>query len=81
VRVAKYFFHIDDGERHPDARGIDLPDVETARLHAARSLGERLMADPESFWRADELRVDVTNESGLLLYTIHCAGVIAPAGR
>jgi hypothetical protein len=79
--VARFFFTLDGGAPQDQGAGVDLPNLESARQHAARLLGERLTASPGAFWEADEWRVDVTNNSGLLLFTIHCAGVVAPAGR
>jgi len=48
---------------------IELPDAEQARLHAIRRAGEVLQAQPERA-TAQDLRVEVSTEEGLLLCSV-----------
>lgn len=48
---------------------VALPDAEQARLHAIRRAGEVLQAQPERA-TAQDLRVEVSTEEGLLLCSV-----------
>jgi hypothetical protein len=56
--MARYFFHLEDGERIEDTRGHDLPD-DNAALREARQIATALRLRRGRVWR-----VIVTNEWG-----------------
>ena len=48
-------------------------------MEAVRYAGEVMRDDPALVWNGDDFRVEVTNASQLLLFTVAVAGVDAPA--
>lgn len=73
-----YHFHIEDGGRHPDREGSDLPDDEAARLQGARLLGELLKEQPEVFWQDQCLRLTVADASQLTLFVLEVTATASP---
>ena len=77
--MPRYHFQFHDGQAHPDPDGIELPGIEAARTHAVRYFGDLLRTEAGAFGPADEWRMEVSDESGLLLFTLHFLGMNAPA--
>ena len=73
------FFSLAGAVYDPDVVGINLATLGDARIEAARYLGEVIRDKPEAVWNGDEVRVEVTDERQLLLFTIVAFGVDAPA--
>jgi hypothetical protein len=65
----------------PDHDGVDLSTFSDARIEAVRFAGELLREKPQLVWMGEEVRVEVTDEERLLLFTVIAAGVDAPAAR
>lgn len=65
----------------PDSEGIDLPTLSDARIEAVRFAGELLKDRPQLVWMGEEVRVEVTDENQLMLFTVIVAGVDAPAAK
>jgi hypothetical protein len=76
--VPRFHFHVHDGVEHPDPEGSDLPDIPSARKYAVRYFGEMLQDEPSTFWNGEELRMQVADETGLLLFSLHFIAVNAP---
>lgn len=79
--MRRYFFHTDGDRGFRDQVGTLLPDDDAARVEAARVLGQLVNEKPTEVWRGDDLRITVTDEAGLILFTIDITAVAAPAAR
>lgn len=75
-----YFFNLAGAEYDSDVVGVDLPSMHEARLMAAKVAGELLKDRPGLAWTGEELRVEVTDASQLVLFTVIILGVDSPAG-
>ena len=73
-----YHFHIEDGGHHPDREGTELPDDDSARIQAARLLGELLKEQPEVFWKDQCLRLTVADERQLTLFVLEVTATASP---
>ena len=71
--MARYFFQVHDGTDYPDEEGIELPSLQAARERAVRYAGELLLCSTPSFWDGGDWSMDVTNDQGLTLFTLHFA--------
>lgn len=78
--MALYFFHLAGAVYDPDEEGIELASIGEARLMAARHAGEVLRDRPGLVWQGEELRIEVTDASQLVLFTLITIGVDSPAG-
>lgn len=76
----RYFFNLAGAIHDPDDEGCDFATMGEARLEAARHAAELLRDRPGDVWRGEELRVEVTDADGLVLFTLMVLGVDAPAG-
>lgn len=76
--MPRYFFHSVDGGRERDRDGVELPDDVAAQGMAVAFLGEFLKDDPHQLWEQGTLRVEVTNEVGVLLWTLVTLTIDAP---
>jgi hypothetical protein len=79
--VALYFFHSLDGGHLVDCHGSTLTGEGEARIEALRFAGEVLRYSPERVWHAGEWRVEVTDEQGVLLFTVITSAIEAPGLR
>jgi hypothetical protein len=48
----------------------DLPDTDAARVEAARRIGGLLREHAGRFWEDEDWQLDVTDETGLILFVI-----------
>jgi hypothetical protein len=74
-----YFFNLAGAVYDPDVEGVDLPTMAEARLYATVSAGELQRDRPGLPWEGEELRVEVTDENQLVLFTLIIFGVEAAA--
>ena len=77
----RFHFNIHDGSSTPDEDGTELPDIDAARRQAAQLMGQMLCDDPDMFWNGEEWHLDVTDERGLVLFSLLFATVDAAAKR
>jgi hypothetical protein len=77
--VPRYFFNIKKDNHPPDTVGLELSDVAEARQEAVRLLGEDLKDHPNEFWNDEEWQIAVSDPSGLILFTLHCAAMDSSA--
>jgi hypothetical protein len=77
--MAKYFFHTDSDLRHTDADGAELPNMEAAREEAARLIAGMLRDGAKVFWGTEPWTMTVTDDTGLIFFTISVHGQDAPA--
>lgn len=64
-----------------DNEGSELASLSDARIMAERVAGETLGDKPDIIWKGDGLRIEVTNDRGLMLFTVIVRRVDAPAGE
>jgi hypothetical protein len=55
--------------------GADLADTTAARVEAARRVGELLRDHAGQLWVDQDWQMDVTNETGLILYVINVSAI------
>jgi hypothetical protein len=79
--MPRYHFNIHDGVSSLDEDGTELPDIDAARRQAAQLMGQLLRDDPDMFWNGEEWRLDVTDDRGLVLFSLLFATVDAAAKR
>ena len=79
--MARYFFHTENGDRHTDEDGLELPDLAAVKREAIRTLGDMLRSRDDRFWESNSFRLIVTDDRGLILYVLDVSGVEAPAVR
>lgn len=77
--MARYYFHIGETDRGLDPVGVELPDLNDARIEAARMMGEMLKDRAGEFWSERSMKLIVTDESGLILFLLDLSAVEAPA--
>jgi hypothetical protein len=75
----RYFFNLAGAVHDPDNDGLELPSLGDARVMAAQHAGEVLRDRPGVVWEGEELRVEVTDENRLVLFTLITVGVDAPS--
>jgi hypothetical protein len=78
--MPRYFFHVDNGESHTDAEGTELSGLDAAREHAVSYFADILRDSTRSIWDSGDMAMRVTDESGLVFFTLHFAAVVAAAG-
>lgn len=76
--MRRYFFHLRDGHGYDDDVGIELGDLSQVRSKATRIFGEMLAADDGGFWAERDWQMDVTDESGLILFRLTLVAHDAP---
>lgn len=77
--VSRYLFSIIDGRRQSYPISVDAPDLAAVRIQALRTACELVNDDPDTFWRAKEWQMLVTDECGLILFTLNLHVSEAPA--
>ena len=81
--VARYFFHTN----HPseltvqDDEGLEFASVPEAKCAAVKYAGQLLADVAEHFWDQADFDLTVTDESGLILFSMRVVGTEAPAIR
>ncbi len=77
--MPRYHFNVYDEAPEPDRDGTLLPDLETARIEAIRFAGELLSGHPTRFRQGGQWAIDVTDETGLILFSLLFVATDAPA--
>jgi hypothetical protein len=73
------FFNLAGAVYDPDVIGYDVDTISQARLLAAKHVAEIIADRPEMVWAGEEVRLEVTDERQLVLFTIMVVGVDAAA--
>jgi len=79
--MPRYHFNLSDGRDLPDLVGTELSGIAEARLEAIRLTGAVLNESPEDFWDAGSWEMVVTDEGGLILFSLHLLSVDAAAAQ
>ena len=77
--MPRYFFDVRDGTYYPDEIGSELPGLAAARSAAVTFAGELLRDQGDKFWAGEEWKVEVKDETGLILFTLIFMAVDAAA--
>jgi len=75
--VARFIFRFDEG---PET-AVDVESIAEAKCEAVRFAGRLICDSAERFWDAAGFQLEVTDEDGLLLFTLQMIGTEAPAIR
>lgn len=75
----RYFFHTEDGHLFPDESGTELPDLQSACIEATKVLGEFMKEKPREFWTHDYLSLRVTDDEGLILFSLQLSVTLSAA--
>ena len=76
--MALFKFHLDDGST-AEAECVELADLAAARMVALQFVGQLLQDQAADFWKRGELRLMVSDEANLALFSIHVVGTEAPS--
>ena len=77
--MPRFHFNVYDGSGLTDDEGCDFPDWSAARLDAVRLAGEFLRNNPKSALSCDAWRLEVADETGLVLFRLDFSLADAPA--
>jgi hypothetical protein len=77
----RYHFHIQDGHNMPDQQGTELPSLQAARVEAVERAGAVLQKSAQHFWNGEEWKLDVTDDKGLLMFSLVFVAFESPASR
>ncbi len=77
--MPRYFFHTESHVRTSDDDGLELPDIHSARVAAARSVAELLRGHADLFWGSKPWSMTVTDDGGLILFSLEVHGHSSPA--
>ena len=76
-----FLFNFIDGERQSGPITVDLENLDAARREALRTACLSINEKPEKFWETGEWQMIVTDDRGLVLFTLHMTATVAPAAR
>ena len=76
----RYFFNQLNGESKPDEVGLELANIQEARLEAIRRVGVVTRDDPSLVLEQAEFRVEATDDKQLLLFTVIVLALDSAAG-
>jgi len=77
--MARYFFHLRNGDSYSDPEGMEFPDLQACRVEAASMLSGILRDRVSEFWEKQSMKLMVTDEQGLILFVLNLTAVEAPA--
>ena len=72
----RYFFHF---QHSTDTEGAELERLAEAKCEAVRRAGKLICDSAERFWDAGEFSMSVTDDAGLVLFTLTLWAAEAPA--
>lgn len=76
-----YHFNVRDGRSYPDALGSECASLQAARIEAVQRAGRLLAEDAARFWTGDEWSMEVTDPTGLTLFTLMFMAANSPAAN
>lgn len=81
--MPRFFFHTNNPvERNvQDDEGMEFASVHEAKCQAVTYAGRLLCDVAEHFWDEGDFELTVTDENGLILFTMRVVGTEAPAIR
>lgn len=79
--MPRFHFHVHDGCSLLDTEGTELADPQAARLEAIRIAGDILKHDAHRIALGEDWRIEVTDETGLILFQMTFLVIESPAMR
>ena len=79
--MPRYHFNIYDGVRSPDLDGTELPDIHAARREGVMRAGAMIEDVGKRNQSGDDWRMEVTDDTGLLLFRMDFVVVESSAVR
>ena len=81
--MPRFFIHTNNPAEQnlQDNEGMEFADVHEAKCQAVVYAGELLRDAAEKFWDDADFELSVTDENGLILFSMRVIGVEAPAIR
>jgi hypothetical protein len=79
--VARFHFQVRTQSHIAFTEAADLPGLEEARIETARRVGVLLTEHAKQIWIDEDWHMDVTDDRGLILFTITITAYTAPAAR
>jgi len=79
--MPRFHFHVHDGCSTLDPEGTELPDPQAARLEAIRIAGDILKHDAHRIALGEDWRIEVTDDTGLILFQMTFLVVESPVMR
>ncbi|SEG26080.1 hypothetical protein SAMN04488144_112106 [Methylobacterium sp. 190mf] len=79
--MPRYHFNVHDGSSILDGAGTELPDWQSARLEAVRRAGDILKQDAQRIALGEDWRIEVTDQTGLILFQMTFLVVESPVMR
>ncbi|HKO69960.1 MAG TPA: hypothetical protein VJV58_03405 [Bradyrhizobium sp.] len=80
--MPRCFFHTNNpAERSIQDEGLEFATIHEAKSEAVQYAGQLLADTAEHFWDDADFDLTVTEESGLILFSIRVVGIEAPAIR
>lgn len=70
--MARYFFHILNGQVTLDEAGLDLPDMSSVRAESIRTAGQ-MLSDGEPSWKGQAWQMLVVDEAGTIVFGVNCS--------
>ena len=77
--MPRYHFNLRDGKSEPDVEGTLLANISCARREAAWLGAAVLQEAVDSIWDGHDRIIEVTDDSGLILFMLHIQGTDSPA--
>lgn len=77
--MPRYHFNVRDGVSAPDPEGTELSGLAEAERCAVKLSGDLLSDDPDRFWTGEEWHMDVTDDRGLILFSLTFIANRAPS--
>ena len=78
--MPRYVLKILKQGHEPDQIEVDFPNIAAARAEAVRMMGEDLRDYPELFLIDEEWQIAVSDERGLVLFTVYGSAIRSSAG-
>ncbi len=78
IKMPRYFFNCPDDALPHDKEGVELRDLAKAKAEAIVFVGESLKDKPQDLCRHASFQVDVTDDKGLILFSVVAITVDAP---
>jgi hypothetical protein len=79
--MPRYHFRVEGDGPPVDGDFFELPNIETARSQAVILTGAMLQEVDGAFWQESYWRLDLLDDTGLLLSSIEVQGSTAPAAH
>ena len=76
--MSRYHFNVHDGQKILDPEGTELPDLAAAQKGAVKLAGQLLTEYATALWAGEEWMLEVTDDTGLVLFSITVMATLSP---